>query len=160
NAGLRFDRYAGFYPKQGNPGTGPYATKSVYDARFVTGFHDFVPRFSFAWDVFGNTRTAIKASWGRFSENVGTGFISSVNPVQGKTFKYAWDGTLPITRAVVARSRQISVTGQTALPAIDPNLKNALSQEYTAGIEQEIYKGFGVAANFVRQFGYNKYGTI
>ncbi len=160
NAGMRFDRYAGFYPQQGNPGTGPYATKSVYQARFVTSFHNLVPRLSVAWDVFGNTKTALKASWGRFSENVGTGFVSSVNPVQGKTFKYAWDGTLPITPALVARSRQISVTGQTALPAIDPDLKNALSQEYTAGIEQEIYRGFGVAANFVRQFGYNKYGTI
>jgi hypothetical protein len=160
NLGLRFDRYAGYYPQQGNPGTGPYAEKTVFAARDVTGFHNFVPRFSIAWDVFGNTKTALKASWGKFSENVGTGFVMNVNPVSMKTFRYRWDGSLPITPDVVSRSTLLGVTGTTTLPEIDPNLKNALTQQYTAGIEQEIYPGFGVAANFVRTFGYNKYGTI
>ena len=160
NLGARFDRYFGWLPPNRNPGTGPYATKTTYAARDVAGFHNFVPRFSFAWDVFGNTKTAIKASWGKFSENVGTGFSGVVNPVAVKTFRYVWDGTLPITPALVARSTLQNVSGQTNPPAVDPNLKNALSQQYTAGIEQELFEGFGIGANFVRSFGYNKFATI
>src|SRR5262245_6284850 len=160
NLGMRFDRYTGWIPAGGNPGTGPYAVKTSYPKRDIAAFHNFVPRFSVAWDVFGNTKTAIKASWGRFSENVGTGFVSSLNPVAVRTFRYVWDGTLPITPALVARSTLQSITGQTTPPAVDPNLKNALSQQYTAGIEHEVFQGFGIAANFVRSFGYNKFGTI
>jgi len=160
NLGMRFDRYSGWLPAGGNPGTGPYAVKTSYPKRDITSFHNFVPRFSIAWDLFGNTKTAIKASWGRFSENVGTGFVSNLNPVAVRNWRYVWDGTLPITPALVARSTLQSVSGQTTLPAVDPDLKNALSQQYTAGIEHEVFNGFGVAANFVRSFGYNKYGTI
>src|SRR5262245_5158637 len=163
NLGMRFDRYTGWIPAGGNPGTGPYAVKTSYPKRDITAFHNFVPRFSIAWDVFGNTKTALKASWGRFSENVGTGFVSNLNPVAVRSFRYIWNGTLPITPAYVASlppSALQNVSGQNTPPAVDPNLKNALSQQYTAGIEHELFPNFGVAANFVRSFGYNKWGTI
>ncbi len=55
NAGIRFDRYGSWLPEQGNPGTGPYATKNIYPEN-----HDFPvynawsPRLSAIYDLTGN----------------------------------------------------------------------------------------------------------
>jgi len=152
NLGLRFDRYTGYLPEQGNPGTGWFSTKQEFPYRLVATFNNTVPRFSFVYDLFGNTKTAVKGSWGRFAENTGTDMASLVNPVSTKTYRYEWDGALPITPLVVARSRLISVMGQTSISAIDPHLKNAFSEQFTAGIEHEIVPNFAVTGMFVRNF--------
>ncbi|MBI4473755.1 MAG: TonB-dependent receptor [Acidobacteria bacterium] len=160
NLGVRFDRYSAYLPEQGNPGTGPYSVKNIYPRRDVTTFNNAVPRLSFVLDLFGNTKTALKGGWGRFAENTGTGLAESVNPVVVKTYSYAWDGRLPITPQVAATSRLINVSGQTAVPAVDPNLKNALTDEYTLGLEHELFPNFGISATFVREFAYNRWTTF
>ena len=160
NLGIRFDQYKAYLPEQGNPGTGPFAVKALFPYRHVATFSDFVPRLSFVYDVFGNTKTAIKASWGRFAENTGTELAGTVNPVSTKTSRYAWDGTLPITPAVAARSTLQSVTGQTSTPAIDPKLRNARTDQYTAGIDHELFRDFAVSAMFVRNFAYDAWNVL
>src|SRR5438552_3228012 len=48
---------------------GPFAVKTVTPARDVVTFNTLVPRIALIYDVFGNSKTALKASWGRFSTN-------------------------------------------------------------------------------------------
>lgn len=160
NLGFRFDRYRTYLPESGNPGTGPFSTKAIYPYRHIATFTNPVPRLSFVYDLFGDTRTALKASWGRFAENTGVELPDRVNPVSTKTYRYSWDGTLPVTPAVAARSRLLNVTGQTVIPAIDPDLKNAYTDQYTAGIERELFTDFGVSVNFVRNILHNTVDTI
>lgn len=160
NMGLRFDRYNTYLPESGNPGTGPFSVKTIYPYRHVATFNNLVPRLSFVYDLFGNTKTAIKASWGRFAENTGVDLPDRVNPVSTKTYRYAWDGTLPVTPAVAARSTLQSVTGQTSIPSIDPNLKNAFTDQYTVGIEHQLFTDFGISATFVRNFVYDTWDVI
>jgi len=47
-----------------------------------------------------------------------------------------------------------------SLPAIDPNLKDAYTDEYTAGIEQQIVNNLGFSALFVRKVGHRAIGTL
>lgn len=156
NLGLRFDRYVNFSPEQGNPGTGPFATKTTYPARTVSIFNNLVPRVGFVYDVFGNTKTAIKASYGRYSENTSHNIASAANANSNTiTRRYAWDGTLPITQALIDRSRLNSVSGQANPIAVDPNLKNQYTDEYIAGIDHQIITDLGLHVNFVRKLRYN-----
>src|SRR5262249_33197412 len=120
-------------------GTGPWANttyfptakfKEDYARRDMPVLWSLVPRLAFVYDVFGNTKTALKASYGRYGENTGT-FASTVNPQALHTATYnACNSTtttncisLPVTEAKFAGVTPTSVTAQATLPAIDPNLK-------------------------------------
>jgi hypothetical protein len=59
NLGLRYGAYdAGWQEGHGD--------SSVYEDSFID------PRIGFVWDIFGNSRTALKAHWGRYHEKMFT----------------------------------------------------------------------------------------
>jgi hypothetical protein len=163
NIGFRFDRYGSYLPAQGNPGTGPFATKTEIAKTDLPNFNNPVPRIAFVYDVFGNTKTAIKGSWGRYSENTGVVLASTANanstPI---TTRYTWDGrpASQITPAYVASLVPLTITGQAAPIAVDSNLKNQYTDEYTVGIDHQILTDLGVHAGFVRKLRYKWWDTI
>jgi len=77
NVGLRWDWATSFLPAQGNDGTGPWAKK--FTIPYSTGitnpdgsfakfpvYNLWSPRLSFAYDLFGEGKIVIKASYGRY----------------------------------------------------------------------------------------------
>ena len=95
NYGIRFDQYDSSYPEQrfglnGNRRS-VLPSPTVTPARDVVTFNTVVPRVALIYDLFGNSKTALKASWGRFSTNPAASISSSVNPIDLITKKYAWD---------------------------------------------------------------------
>ena len=156
NLGLRFDRYTNFASEQGNPGTGPFATKITYPKTHYATFNDVVPRISLVYDVFGDTKTALKASYGRFSELTSFRVAQWGNPNSNPvTTRYAWDGTLPITHELIANSNIERIFGTPNPAEVDPNLTNQYTDEYTARIEHELFRDFALNAGFVRKTGHN-----
>ncbi|MBI4484446.1 MAG: TonB-dependent receptor, partial [Acidobacteria bacterium] len=93
NLGVRYDRYTNYYPAQGNTGEGPFSERIDVPARTLPAVGGFVPRFSAIYDFFGNGRTAIKASAGRYIFNPGTSLAENVNPNALVQRRYRWDGT-------------------------------------------------------------------
>ena len=94
NYGLRFDQYHSSYPEQRfglngnqpcvdetNCDVGPFAVRTVTPARDVVTFNTVVPRVALIYDLFGNSKTALKASWGRFATNPAASIASLVNPI-------------------------------------------------------------------------------
>ena len=64
--GLRYDSDYGWNPAQEIP-AGPYVGVRRFDeVRGTPNWKDINPRVGFAYDLFGNGRTAIKANFGRF----------------------------------------------------------------------------------------------
>ena len=51
----------------------------------VQNWKDISPRVGFAMDVFGNGRTAIKASWARYVAGQAIAFANQVNPIGALT---------------------------------------------------------------------------
>ena len=67
NVGVRYDRYSSWLPEQGNPGAGPYSTINLYPEQHgFPVYSNWSPRVSTAYDVFGNGRVALKASYGKY----------------------------------------------------------------------------------------------
>ena len=106
NVGVRYDRYSSFLPEQGNPGTGPFATKNIFPYKGEDNYPiytSFVPRVSAVYDLTGQGRIALRASYGRYtggtsgaSANPGPG-AADVNPNAIITRTYSnWDGTHPV----------------------------------------------------------------
>ena len=67
NAGLRFDYYANSFPEQRlEPGLFVPTRNVVFPATDFYSLKDLTPRLGFAYDLFGNGKTALKAHWGKY----------------------------------------------------------------------------------------------
>ena len=161
NLGLRWDNYDSHYPAQGNTGVGPYAQPTSFAARTVAVFNNWVPRIGAVYDLFGNTKTALKFNYGRYAEDPDIALSNSANPnTEIITNRYAWDGTLPITPELVARSRLLQTTGQLTPVAIDPDLTNSITDQFLAGIDHELLPNLAIGGTFVRTLRYDVRGSI
>jgi hypothetical protein len=97
-----------------------------------------VPRVALIYDLFGNSKTALKASWGRFSTNPAESISALVNPIDLITKKYAWDNTYLTADPAVAATRITPAYGATRQPTfggaqltpttVDPNLKDSYTE--------------------------------
>ncbi len=173
NYGIRFDQYHSSYPEQRfgvNGDVGPFVVQTVTPARHVATFNTLVPRVALIYDVFGNSKTALKASWGRYATNPAAQIASSVNPIDLITKKYAWDTSYLTTDPAVAATRITPAYVATLEPifggrqltptAVDPNLKDSYTDEFTFGVEQEIVTNLRGYATVIRKAQKNMVGTL
>ena len=111
--------------------------------------------------MFGNTKTALKFNYGRYAEDPDIALSNSANPNTAViTNRYAWDGTLPITPALVARSQLLQTTGQLTEVRIDPGLSNSITDQWLGGIEHELLPNLAIGGTFVRTLRYKTRGNI
>jgi hypothetical protein len=69
---VRFDVASSWFPEQTLGPSKYFPTQIVFpETKGVDSYKDFTPRFGFAYDVFGNGRTAVKANYGKYLEGVG-----------------------------------------------------------------------------------------
>jgi hypothetical protein len=162
NLGLRWDRYLSMYPEQGNDGIGPwFTTPTHYDARTLPIFNNWVPRVGVIYDLWGNGKTALKANYGRYAEDPDITFAQSANPNNTDVIRrYSWDGTLPITPELVAKSTLLSTAGQFVQVAIDPNVHNQFTDQILVGVDHQLANNLALTANWVRVLRYQTRVTI
>ncbi len=162
NIGVRYDRYSSFLPEQGNPGTGPFATANIFPYQGEENFpiySTFVPRVSAVYDLTGQGRVAVRASYGRYtggssgaSANPGQN-AANVNPNAIITRTYAnWDGRIPYVPIPVNLT---TTTGGGTNRSIDPDLKGPFVDEYTAGLDLGLSRLLTVQFNYVRKIDGN-----
>ena len=162
NVGVRFDRYSSFLPEQGNPGTGPFATKNIFEYKGEGNFpiyQTLVPRVSAVYDLTGEGRVALRASYGRY---VGGSSGASANPGPGGadvnsnaiiTRTYSnWDGRIPY---VPVAANLTSTAGGGTNRSIDPDLKGPFVDEYTAGLDLGLSRAMTLQFNYVRKIDGN-----
>jgi outer membrane receptor protein involved in Fe transport len=95
NLGLRWDYFNSYVPAQtaggpnetdgyfaGAPTRNPWLAPRNFDPVYnVPNWKDFNPRLGIAYDLFGNGRTALKATLGRYTAKLGTEIADLVNPI-------------------------------------------------------------------------------
>jgi hypothetical protein len=81
NYGVRFDYFNGYVPPQ-HVDAGRFGPERSFDAvHDVPDWRDINPRFGASYDLFGNGRTAVKASIGRYVEVTATTVPAANNPI-------------------------------------------------------------------------------
>jgi hypothetical protein len=80
NLGVRFDYLNAYVPAQNRPGGLFLGPKSFNEVKNVPNYKDISPRLGAAYDIFGNGKTALKGSFGRYVMAVGTNIARSLNP--------------------------------------------------------------------------------
>ena len=83
NLGVRYDQLDGWVPPESVPAIPEFnlPALSFPEVRGVPNWKTLLPRVGAAYDVFGNGRTAIKGSIGRYNETETNGIASNNNPL-------------------------------------------------------------------------------
>ena len=135
NMGVRFERFVGQIKDQ-NVGAGRFAPERNFSE--VTGlpsWFDVAPRLGVSYDLFGNGRTALKASFGRYMAGQTTGFPARYNPLQLQSDTRTWrdtngDNIAQDSEIGASNNAAFGLPVQTIRP--DADIKREYDLEYTA----------------------------
>lgn len=156
NMGLRFEKFnARIKPQQ--IGAGRFAPERTFnEVPDLPNWFDIAPRLGFSYDLFGNARTAIKATFGKYMAGQTTGFPARYNPLQLQSEQRTWSDT---NGDNLAQASEIGpqLNAAFGLPVLtfrpDPDIKREYDLEYTAQVQHEVTRGLSVS------FGYYRRGT-
>ncbi len=81
NYGVRFDYFNGYVPKQQVAATRFVPARAYDRVDNVPSWTDVNPRVGLSYDLFGDSRTALKFSTGRYLEQLGVGLAAANNPI-------------------------------------------------------------------------------
>lgn len=111
----------------------------------------FAPRLAFAWDPMGDGRTAVRAGFGVFYEQLDNifRFYTHINPPFSTRADFS---TLSFPRPFVGLDvSQIRVTART----IDPNIEPATVFHYNLGVQRELFADMVLKMSYVGSHGYH-----
>jgi len=131
NAGLRVGFYRGAI-------TG-------YPTQFSA--HSVAPRLGVAWDVLPTHSLAVRGHYGRYHEEMATGFYEFLDPLSQQT---------EIDATVVGPNQfeEFARYDTTNAYSIDPNVRYPYSEEWVAAVERSLPHRVSLTAQYVgRQYG-------
>lgn len=152
--GLRFDRYRGWLPEQrqlaATVGPVSVAAKTFPEKEFYT-WNKMAPRFGLVYDLSGDGKMVVKASYGFFWHNPGIGVSANGNPnTPNKSATYTWSDRNGDRRwqpgEESAAPTSASLEG---LVGVDPDITAPYSHDAGIFIERQFGETIGLRAGFV-----------
>jgi hypothetical protein len=175
NAGLRYEmvnaQVDDLYKNQCD-GTKPgyYCTAGRYvparelsgDLKNIPNWKNWAPRFQVVYDVFGNSRTAVKYSFNRYNEAATTGLAQGFNPLTSSTSSRNWtdlnnDDIAQGSRTWNADGTYTDCVYRTAgceiyLSGPGGGTQTALEPDFGLPSSQDIYGGADGRSKFPRRY--------
>src|SRR5262249_44551103 len=166
SAGLRYDFFNASVPPNSAPASYWTSAIDVPEITNVPNFHNFNVRLGGAWDVFGDGRTAVKGSVGRYVANHALDLTGPANPLYSTADNRSWtdldgNGTVidRITGAPqyneigLARNANFGKLAGTTVP--DPNLDRDKNWSYEATGQHTLWPRVSVGASYFHRRYYD-----
>jgi hypothetical protein len=167
NLGLRLNFSNGFHPDQFHgqaydqyeifdvlPGIGAQFDYYKVDNRNVLTWFNLSPRLGFAMDIFGDGRTVLKGHYARHHDYMHLGYLSKVNPFSPRLNSWYWyDDDQDETPDEDDRFELIYAAADPETFSLEDNLDldaySPHTEEFSAGIEHELFRDFNLGLSFV-----------
>jgi Carboxypeptidase regulatory-like domain/TonB-dependent Receptor Plug Domain len=151
-----------------------YVVKDSFDAvHNAPLWKNWAPRVSGTYDLTGRGKLVLKASMGKYLDQIGTG-TPGPNPNGGVSQTYAWNdsnGDLVFqpgnaswdgTKYVGGEFGALANNG-TSIPnpnPFDPTIIRTSRNEFTVGLDQELFPGLRLSTTFIHRRDHNPQGTV
>ncbi len=114
---------------------------------------DISPRFGAAFDLFGDGRTALKGSVGKYTQQEATGFSNTYNPSVSSADVRTWRDS---NGDDIAQESEIgpptnATFGIRRNRNPDPDIKRPYQALYNVGVQHQIGSAISVSANYYRR---------
>ena len=165
NVGGRWDHFNAGIPANSAPAS--YWSPAVTSPEIpnVPNWNDFNMRLGGAYDLFGNGRTAVKASVGRYVGNHALDLTGSANPIYTKTDIRSWtdlnkDGTVinpdgTPQFAEVGPSRTIGFGTLSGTTSEEPGLRRDKNMNYEVSLQHTLRPRVSVSASYYHRRFYD-----
>jgi len=137
----------------------------VWDKAII--WNTLSPRAGLTFDLLGNGMTLLKGSYARIPEYLGLGYardLAQLDPLASHDFIWydeSGDGVVDTADAFVSLPYDFRVyRSEFFRQAIDPNLKAPVTEEWTAGVEQELLRDFTLSARYISRRQTNAIGHV
>jgi hypothetical protein len=183
NPGVRFEYLNASIEATSMPAGRFVPARQVQQVSPIPPWFNVAPRFSAVYDLFGNARTALKASASKYNQPLATGFVKRYNPTGGTSTggsfvsdRRDWfdvdliPGTsipsgrsLPTNGDDIAQNSEIGPTndsnfGFASSRRPDENLRREYNLEYSLGVQHQLLPRVSVTGAWYRRQFYNLEG--
>ncbi|HVZ20673.1 MAG TPA: hypothetical protein VG871_06405, partial [Vicinamibacterales bacterium] len=168
NGGLRFDHLGTFFPGQT---VGPAVLAPTRNVTFPESdyydMNDISPRVGMAYDLFGDGKTAVKVSFGKYLAGYGATDGNPVNRLSESTTR-TWtdsnhnfipdcDLTNPLANlecSAMANNKfgTDALTSSAAATTLTGWSKRLYNDEFTASVQRELTRGVAVSVGYIRRW--------
>ena len=167
NYGVRWEYHNSEVAEEESP-AGRFQPARKYGPIQMPIWKDFAPRLGVVYDLFGNSKTAVKFSYNRFNESRTTFFAARYNPLTVQTFALPWTdangddiaqgelGCVFLSAGCEINFAILPTTfGQPRLNTVDPDFKRTYNLETAIGMQHELITRVSVSANYYRRTFHN-----
>jgi hypothetical protein len=154
NLGVRFDVGQGWIQEM------PQLDAARNEIGRVPGIDDIVdwksvsPRLGVNMTLREGGGTVLRASYGRYYQGVTTNIYSALSPAQAVTRRFGWN----------AATGQYDILQRVTDPrgayAVDPDLKQPYTDQYTVGVDHELMANLAIGVNYIYKRAANFIGRI
>ena len=150
NYGARFEHFAHGIPVETSP-AGRFTAARTFGPIEMPTWNSISPRFGAVYDLFGNQKTALKFSLGKYMQAGSTGFSETYNPLALTTATVTWTdvngdrvpqgelGCIYLTAGCEINLAQLPAGfGVANIANFDPDIKRMYNIETSVSVQHEL----------------------
>jgi Carboxypeptidase regulatory-like domain len=167
NFGARWEYFASGIPEETST-AGRFSAARSFGPIDMPTWKSIAPRAGVVYDLFGNQKTAVKASFGKYMQAGTTGFANSYNPLALQTAQVAWidangdgvpQGELGCTYQTAGCEINLAQLpagfGSLNLGTFAPDIKRMYNLEESVSVQHELMPRVSVTAGWYHRDYHN-----
>ncbi len=148
-------------------GVNPFLQTQIPSVDNIITWNTLSPRVGLSVDLLGTGRTVARASFARYPEYLRLGYTRLLLPIPPeRVHRFFWydeneDGYVDGNDTITLFQEDYRIYQEEFYNArVDSKLKSPTTEEWTAGIEQEIRKGFTLSLRYIYKSQENVVGSV